>query len=288
VNVGGIGELGLIARLKPYLAAGAGGDDAAVIADVNGFLVVSTDMFVEGVHFDLDWMSAGDVGWRSLALALGDLAAKGAEPVWALASLAIPKRWPLDRVEGLYRGLAELAGRFQLAIEGGDLSAIDAGAVLSLTVAGRTGELPLARSQAEAGWSVGVSGPLGEAAIALRERRAYRLTPRIEEGRRLNALGLCCGDVSDGLVREMEKFAAMAGVGCRLWAEDVPRASGASMEDALTSGEEAELVCAGPAELVKKAGLQTVGELTGDRVVRVLDARGAEIKLRATGYDHFA
>lgn len=287
MNVGGMGELGLIERLKPYLAAGAGGDDAAVIADVNGFLVATTDMFVEGVHFDLEWMSAEDVGWRSLALALGDLAAKGAEPQWALASVALPKRWPVDRVEGLYRGMAELAGRFQLAIEGGDLSAIEGGAVLSLTVAGRTTELPLARSQAEAGWSVAVSGPLGEAAIALRDRRAHRLVPLIAEGRRLNRLGLCCGDVSDGLVREMEKFATMAGVGCRLWAEDVPRAAGASMEDALTSGEEAELVCAGPAALVKQAGLQVVGELTGDRIVRVLDARGAEVMLRATGYDHF-
>ncbi|HKW06667.1 MAG TPA: thiamine-monophosphate kinase [Candidatus Dormibacteraeota bacterium] len=288
MSVGGTGELGIIARLKPYLSPGAGGDDAAVVADATGFLVVSADMFVERVHFDLGWMSPEDVGWRSLALAMGDLAAKGADPAWATSSVAMPKGWPVERLEGLYRGMKELGQQFGLVIEGGDLSAIDGPAVVSLTVTGRTAQMPLARSQAQPGWSVGVTGPLGQAAVSLRERRAFRFTPLIEEGRRLNGLGLCCGDVSDGLAREMEKFHAMAGVGSTLWGEDVPRAAGASLQDALTSGEEAELVYVGPDEIFKKAGLQSVGKLTADETVRVIDARGAEISLKSTGYDHFA
>jgi thiamine-monophosphate kinase len=288
MSVQGLGELGLLDRIKPFLAAGAGGDDAAVIADATGFVVASTDMFVEGVHFDLDWMSAQDVGWRSLALALGDLAAKGADPAWALVSVALPKHWTADHFTGLYEGIAGLAGRFKVAIEGGDMSSTTGPAVISLTVAGRTNEMPLARAQAEAGWTVGVTGPLGAAAVALRERRPFRLLPLIEEGRRLNQLAICCGDISDGLVREMEKFAAMAGVGCVLWGEDVPRAAGASLEDALTSGEEPELVCVGPEEIIKQAGLQIVGKLTEDRAVNVIDARDAPIKLASTGYDHFA
>lgn len=288
MNVGGVGELGLIGHLKPFLSAGAGGDDAAVVADATGFVVVSADMFVERVHFDFGWMSPEDVGWRSLALALGDLAAKGADPAWAVASVAMPRGWPVERLEGMYRGMKELGQRFHLSIEGGDLSAIDGPAVLSLTVTGRATAMPLARSQAQPGWAVAVTGPLGQAALALRERRAYRFVPLIEEGRRLNALGLCCGDVSDGLVREMEKFEAMAGVGCVLWAEDVPRAAGASIEDALTSGEEAELVCAGPDDVLRKAGLQSIGRLTEDHAIKVIDARGVGIELRSAGYDHFA
>src|SRR5204863_430237 len=94
--------------------------------------------------------------------------------------------------------------------------------------------------------------------------------PRIDEGRRLNELGLCCGDISDGLVREMEKFAAMAGVGCKLQAERVHRVPGASVEDALTSGEEAELVVVGPADAIAAAGLAVVVEW-GER----LDVDGA-------------
>ena len=143
--------------------------------------------------------------------------------------------------------------------------------------------MPLARSQAKPGWSVAVTGPLGEAAVALRERRAFRLVPRIDEGRRLNELGLCCGDISDGLVREMEKFAAMAGVGCKLQAERVHRVPGASVEDALTSGEEAELVVVGPADAIAAAGLAVVGEMTEAADVKVFGAT-----IRSTGYDHFA
>jgi thiamine-monophosphate kinase len=283
MTVQGEGELGLLERIKPYLAAGAAGDDAAVIADATGFVVASTDMFVEDVHFDLEWMTADDAGWRSLALALGDLAAKGAEPAWALASLAVPKHWTVEHLTGVYAGMKSLADRYSLQLVGGDLSSIEGPAVLSLTVVGRTEKMPLARSQAQAGWSVAVTGRLGGAAVALRERRALRLEPLIDEGRRLNAVGLCCGDISDGLVREMEKFAAMAGVGCVLQAEKVARAPGASIEDALTGGEEAELVCVGPEDLISQAGLQAVGEMVTARTVSVAGA-----KLERSGYDHFA
>jgi thiamine-monophosphate kinase len=184
--------------------------------------------------------------------------------------------------------MAGLAKGFKLAIVGGDMSATTGPAVLTLTVAGHTTTMPLARAQAEAGWSVAVTGPLGAAAIALRERRAFRLVPLIDEGRRLNELGLCCGDISDGLVREMEKFAAMAGVGSVLRVDDVPRVPGASLQDALTSGEEAELVCVGPEHLIAEAGLRPVGILTKAKTVAVVDARGAAVELERTGYDHFA
>jgi len=283
MKVEGQGELKLLEQIKEFLAPGAGGDDAAVIADASGFVVASCDMFVEGIHFDLGWMSAEDAGWRSLALALGDLAAKGAEPAWALSSLALPKTWTVEQLRDLYKGMNELGRRFGLTIVGGDMSSIEGPAVLSVTVAGRTTSMPLARAQAQAGWSVAVTGPLGAAAVALREKRALRLVPLVEEGRRLNRLGLCCGDISDGLVREMEKFSVMAGVGSVVNADRVPLAEGASLEEALTSGEEAALVCVGPPEIVQSAGLHVVGELNSRTDVRVIG-----VELRTTGFDHFA
>jgi thiamine monophosphate kinase len=133
-----------------------------------------------------------------------------------------------------------------------------------------------------------VTGPLGAAALALRERRSLRLVPRLDEGRRLNAAGLCCGDVSDGLVREMQKFAAFSGAGCVLHSADVPIADGATLQDALSSGEEAELVCVGPEELIRGAGLRPLGVLTEDPAVVVVGADGKPTKLELSGYDHFA
>ena len=282
-TIGGTGELELLALIKKFLGAEAGGDDAAVLAEMGPFTIASTDMAVEGVHFDLGWMTAEDAGWRALALALGDLAAKGASPTWALTSVAVPRSWKVDDFVGLFAGMHALAAKVGMAIEGGDMSAIDGPAVLSLTVAGHASARPLPRSAAKPGWSVAVTGPLGGAALALRQRRALRLEPLLEQGKRLNGLGLCCGDISDGLVREMEKFAEMSGCGCDLRALDVPVAGGASLEDALTSGEEVELVCVGPEDVVRSAGLTTVGVLTRQRAVN-LD--GAEIAGR--GYDHFA
>ncbi len=295
----GLGETELLRRIMPYLhdsgaeaAAGlviaAGADDAAVWRAGSGYTVASCDTFVEGVHFDLRWMRAEDAGWRALALALGDLAAKGAIPTHALAALAAPGSWPVEHLVGLYRGMHALAGRVALAIVGGDTTAIDGPAVLTLTVIGQTQTLPLARAQVKAGWAVGVSGPLGAAAVALRERRALRLDPPLDEGRRLNQAGLCCGDVSDGLLREMEKFAAAAGAGCVIQASDVPVAEGATWEEALTSGEEAVLVCAGQEEVVLAAGLPVIGFLTEDATVRAVDAAGNTVREDLHGYDHFA
>ncbi len=288
MKVEGLGEFGLLERIRPFLAAQSGKDDAAVLEDANGFSVASCDMFVEGVHFDLDWMTAEDAGWRSLALALGDLAAKGAMPSWALTSIALPRRWEVDDLDGLYRGMHALAESVGLNIVGGDMSSIDGPAVLSVTVVGRADARPLARSEARPGWSVAVTGPLGAAAVALRERRAIRLQPLLAEGRKLNAAGLCCGDISDGLLREMDKFVAFSGSGCVIRAGEVPVADAATLEEALTSGEEAELVCVGPEDAVRAAGLVSFGYLTDDSSIQVLGVDGRPMPLEVTGYDHFA
>ena len=288
MRVEGLGEFGLLERIKPYLSGHAGQDDAAVLEDTAGFIVASCDMFVEGVHFDLAWMRAQDAGWRSLALALGDLAAKGATPRWALTSIALPNAWAVESLTDLYAGIAELAQQAKVLIAGGDMSSTDGPAVLSITVVGRAEKRPLARSEARPGWAVAVTGPLGASAVALRERRAIRLVPLLDEGRRLNEAGLCCGDISDGLLREMDKFVAFSGCGCVIRAPEVPAADGATLEEALTSGEEAELVCVGPDDLVRAAGLRPFGFLTDDESIQVLGAGGKPLQLEQTGYDHFA
>ena len=289
----GLGEAELLRRIKPYLATQgfeipASEDDAAVWSEHDAFIVASCDTSVEGVHFDLAWMNPEDAGWRALALALGDLAAKGATPSWALTSVAAPRSWPVDDFVGLYRGMDELARKVHLRIVGGDMSAIEGPAVLSITVVGWTDVEPLARSHARPGWAVAVTGPLGAAAMALKQRQVRRFEPLLAEGRRLNHAGLCCGDISDGLVREMRKFADMSGAGCLIRAADVPVAEGATWEDALTSGEEADLVCTGPEDLIRSAGLRPIGILTEDPEVKVVGADEMPVQLKLSGYDHFA
>lgn len=294
----GLGESELLRRILPYLTTTgyqvvAGDDDAAVWPSLDpdypqDYVVASCDTSVEGVHFDLSWMTPADVGHRALALALGDLAAKGASPKYVLVALAAPRSWPVETLTGLYEGMRRVADRFDMAMAGGDTTAIDGPAVLTLTVLGTTAEVPLARSRVQPGWVVGVTGPLGAAAVALRERRVFLPEPKFEEGTALNQAGLACGDISDGLLREMEKFAAVSGAGCVIRAVDVPVAAGASTEDALTSGEESELVCVGPEDKVIHAGMKPIGEMTSAPGVRVVGADGTDLEMKVHGYDHFA
>jgi thiamine-monophosphate kinase len=296
--IGGLGEAELLRRILPFLSTTgyevvAGSDDAAVWRSQDEdypveYVVASCDTFVEGVHFDFGWMAPADVGYRALALALGDLAAKGAKPTYALVALAAPPTWDVERFVGLYQGLSRLAQRVDMKIAGGDTTAIDGPAVLTLMVLGETPLVPLARAHVQPGWAVAVTGPLGASAVALRERRLLLADPKLDDGNLLNQAELSCGDISDGLVREMEKFAAASGCGCVLRAADVPVAPGATLDDALTSGEEVELVCVGPEDKVIDAGLRPLGVMTADPTVRVVEMDGSPHPLTTRGYDHFA
>jgi len=281
-------EQELIRRLLPHLAArggdlvvGPGEDDAAAWREPGGgFTVATCDTSVEGVHFDLSRQRPDAVGWRALCFALGDLAAKGARPTYGLVSLSMPRSWPDGVAEGIYRGLAALADDVGLRLVGGDTTRAPSEGSLTLMLLGRAATAPVPRSAALPGWLIGVTGPLGGASPDWERPR-----PRLVVGARLAASGLCCGDISDGLVAELDKFAAAAGVGARLRLHAVPLAEGAEPLAALASGEEVELVCCGPA---LPEGIHPVGELTrGGRVV-VVDARGDEVVLGDRGYDHFA
>src|SRR5450759_3302016 len=91
-----------------------------------------------------------------------------------------------------------------------------------------------------------------------------------------------------GLLREMEKLASSSRVGCVIRAADIPTVDGAGWEDALTSGEEAELVCVGPEDLIRRAGLSPFGVLTEDPAVKVVGSDGMPLQLHVSGFDHFA
>lgn len=284
-----VNEIELIARLCPHLASkggdlliGPGEDDAAAWREPDGsFTVATCDTSVEGVHFDLARQAPEDVGWRALCFALGDLAAKGAVPTYGLVALSMPRRWDTEVALGVYRGLAGLAEEVGLRLVGGDTTSAPTEGTLTLALLGRAEFRPLPRSAVQPGWSVGVTGPLGGASLDWRRPR-----PRLELGRELAAARLICGDVSDGLLRELDKFAAASGVGARVVMDAVPRAEGASPERALANGEEVELVCCGPGPL--PGDLQAVGVMTADGRVVVVDAGGRELEIEDRGYDHFA
>ena len=242
------------------------GDDAAV---VDG-LLLAADAVVGGVHFGHDW-PAFEVGWKAVTVNASDIAAMGGRPRHLLVTVAAPPGTDLD---GLVDGVAGAAEACGCEVAGGDLSATDGPLVVSVAITGAmdAGVTPVLRSGARPGDEIYVTGPLGHgAASGYRERPVARLA----EGAAAAAAGATAMiDVSDGLSADLAHLADASGVGFAL--EDVPVATGATLDDALGGGEDYELVVTGAA-----VGIP-IGRCTDDPSVRTL--RGAP--LPAGGWEH--
>lgn len=285
------------------------GDDAAVIAAAEE-LVVTVDMLVEGVDFDLTWATGEDIGYKVVAVNVSDVAAMGAEPRHAVATLALPPDTAIELVDAIATGLAIGAETFGCALVGGDISRASE-LSMSLTMTGVLFGAPVLRSGAQVGDALCVTGSLGGAAAglaALRRRnvgrsavrdeiknptgadglavlaaRQLRPTPRLEEARILAREANAMIDVSDGLARDLDRVLSASGLGCRITAGAIPidpdlvavagRLSLDPLTTAMTGGEDFELLVALPAGRVEdvQMALDEIGTpLT--RIGEVVDA----------------
>ncbi len=237
------------------------GDDAAVVGLAPGVrALMATDLVVGGVHVDTELSGPEDIGYKALMVTLSDFAAMGARPAYALASVAAPPGTDLD---ALGAGLAEAAEEAACVIVGGDLSEspvlVVSTAVVGVAEPGGPG--PLLRSGARPGHRLFVTGPLGRSAAGLRilrsarpDRGSHERAPdlvrahrrpvaRLAEGEASRRSGASAAiDLSDGLLADLSHLAGASGVGVDL--ESVPVADGAIREEALSGGEDYELLVA--------------------------------------------
>jgi thiamine-monophosphate kinase len=310
-------EFDRIRRIAEELAGRASelGDDAAVLPEGDGVLVVSTDASVEGVHFRRDWLSLEEIGWRAAAAALSDLAAMGARPVGVLAALTVPGSASAEDPALMMRGVGAAAADAGATVLGGDLTAASSWAA-TVTVIGRA-ERPVRRRGAKPGDTLWVTGALGGARAALvawgsgaapapDARAAFaHPTPRIEAGSWLAAHGAhAMLDLSDGLAADVHHLAAASAVRLDIDLTRVP-VSGAAVSPALAmsvepsvfaarGGEDYELLVALPEEFgepdVRRfegatgLALTRVGTVHRGSGVRLL-LRGERVSLE--GFDHF-
>lgn len=322
-ELGEFGLIGLISRkvpAAPTVPVGIG-DDAAAFQWHNGSIgLVTTDMLVEAVHFDLSFCDPVRLGRKTLAVNLSDIAAMGGNPSCFLLSLALPETISVNFIDEFTTGMLRLAAEFGVTLIGGDTCASRGGLVISVTLYGEQepGKI-VRRSGARPGDLIFVTGTLGDSALGLEllrkgHREGYCIdrhldpSPRVREGRALAEAGLPTAmiDVSDGLLSDLGHVVRSSGVGARLHLEKIPCSQEfASLLEstanegyalALGGGEDYELLFTAPSHrrneiitLLSNYGtpVTEIGEITANHGIVVLSPEGEAVSILKPGYDHF-
>ena len=251
MKLGALGEDRLLNRILLHVPRGKGGkvlagfaDDCAII-EISGskkYLVLKTDCVVEGVHF-VRRTNASDVGWKAMMRPLSDFAAASAVPRFALITLVVPQQTKVAWVRGLYRGLGRAANRCKVSIVGGETSNTSGPITISVSVIGSVEKSKAASRQGgKSGDDLFVTGSLGG---ALRQKH-FKFIPRIAESHWLtNNFSIhAMMDLSDGLGADLPRLARASKVGFDIELENLPVASGATIENAISEGEDYELLFA--------------------------------------------
>lgn len=273
MKLASFGEFGLIRRLRRNFPSRSGGviagigDDAAALRTDKAFLLLATtDMLLEGVHFDLSYTDLYSLGWKSAAVNLSDIAAMGGRPRHCLTALGIPVSIGVEKIEDFYKGLKHMLSRHKTELIGGDTCRAMSGLVVSLTMLGEVERRRiLLRSGARPGDAIFVTGALGDSAAGLEILRSraegrgprsavrgsgrrsrspiplmygreekklilkhLRPEPRVEWGREIAVSGCASSmiDLSDGLSSDLRHICEESGVGAELIYEQVPISKG--------------------------------------------------------------
>ena len=290
-----VGEDALVARLLRGAPGGEGlvvpsGDDCAAV-EVGGrdLLLLKTDCVVEGIHY-LPVECPKLVGRKALARALSDVAAMGGRPLHALVAIFSPPDAEVAYWEGVYAGLYEMAQQAGVAVVGGESSESRIRAV-TVALTGRVSRENLwTRSGGRVGDILMVTGRLGG---SLKSGRHLTFSPRLAEGQWLASRGAVHAmmDLSDGLARDLPRLARACGTGWELDAESVPTQPGCDVKQALTDGEDYELLVSVEPRQARRLAkdwyrrfpdlpLTMIGRLTGGPAG---EGRGMEVG----GYEHF-
>lgn len=243
-----IGEDALIDRLvagfpRQGMMAGPG-DDCAVIDPGRGRLrLLKTDAIVAGVHFGPD-TPASKVGWKAVARVVSDFAAMGGRPEHLMVTVALPADTPVRWAEALYRGVKRCLDRCGGVLAGGETTRVPEGSAAVISVSGEgsvaRGSVVL-RSGGKPGDLLAVTGRLGGSIGG----RHLGFEPRLTEGEWLAAHGATAMmDLSDGLAKDLPRLAKASGCGAVIDREALPRHRGCTIGQAMTDGEDYELLVA--------------------------------------------
>jgi len=252
-----LGEFGLIQRLTAAVELKAPsskhgvGDDAAVLDFGDSEVLISKDLLVEGVHFDLGYVPLKHLGYKAAVVNFSDIYAMNGTPSQLLVGMAVSSRFPVEALEEIYAGILLACSRYGVDLVGGDTTSSQSGLMLSVTAVGHVAKgKSVRRDGAQAGDLLVVTGDLGAAYMGLqvleREKAAFQANPNLQpelqgheyvlerqlkpEARKdvaalLAELGVTptsMMDISDGLSSEILHLGTQSGVGCTIYEDKIP------------------------------------------------------------------
>ncbi len=301
IPLSALGEFGWISLIRKALrpkkknVIGVGDDTAVLPRSVKNILL-TTDMIIEGSHFNKVNATAYEIGWKALAVNLSDIAAMAGTPKYAVVAVGLPGTLMVSYVLDILRGMKDLARRFDVEIVGGDTNRSDK-IILSVTLTGEVdAKKAIYRGGAQKGDWVFVSGALGGSYAS---KKHLRFMPQIKLAQdlshfvRLNALM----DISDGLLSDLDHICQESRVGAVLLTPQIPLSNRrVTLEAALTDGEDFELLFTVSdkdarkilSSLVFRPKVYPVGRITDSHQgIRLLDEKGRQLYLKKKGFDHF-
>jgi len=256
-SIAQLGEFGLINHLtknfginQPSTLKGIG-DDAAVLDFKDKKVVISTDLLIEGVHFDLSYMPLKHLGYKAVVVNVSDICAMNAKATHITVSVAVSNRFPLEAMDELFAGIALAAAEYNVDVIGGDTTSSQKGLIISITAIGEADESEIVyRNGAKQTDLLVVTGDIGAAYMGLqvleREKQVFQVNPNSQpdldaytylierqlkpEARKdvrtlLHALEVkptSMIDISDGLSSEIIHLCKQSGVGCNLYEDKLP------------------------------------------------------------------
>ncbi|HAS45792.1 MAG TPA: thiamine-phosphate kinase [Microscillaceae bacterium] len=253
-----LGEFGLIQRIQqqfptkhPESVLGIGDDAAVIDTGTDHYTLVSTDMLVEGIHFDLSYVPLKHLGYKAVAANVSDIAAMNGTPKQFTVSLGLSNRFPLEAIDELYAGIKHACNNYKIDLIGGDTTSTRAGLVISITAIGEVKKEEIVyRKGCKENELICVSGDLGGAYMGLqvleREKQVFMANPDMQpeldgkdyivrrqlkpeartdmiyELRDLGVVPTSMIDISDGLASELMHICSQSGVGAILYEEHLP------------------------------------------------------------------
>lgn len=287
------------------------GDDTSVVKINDCYQLITKDILIENVHFNLDYFTLEEVALKSIAANISDITAMGGEPLYFYLGLGFPGKLEKEKITDFFNALEKGCKQWKVELAGGDFSSSSV-LFVSITMVGKTRN-PIYRNNAQNGDLIGITGVTGESTIGLKMlqkgiktgymiQKHKTIQPEIEKGAILSKYVNSMIDLSDGLLIDLKRVLAASSKGAKITYENIPVTEEIRKSCAENSLNEYEMVLAGGEDYIllftvtqqkdkelrkENISYYIIGEINNNPGELIVEKRGKLLQIQTFGYDHF-